>query len=133
MIIREYTEKDYENIKRLHALSRLDYTLPPSLSGNGFLAARVVEDDQGIGMACFFRRTAETYLIVNKSWKSPAWRNEAIRKLHYECNGALKKEGIVDAIAFIPPQIVESFGKRLEGFGWSKCRDDWKAYCMVVE
>ncbi len=132
MIIREYTEKDYGNIKRLHALSGLDYTLPPNLSDAGFFASRIVEDEQGIGMACLFRRSAEAYLIVNKNWKSPAWRLEAILKLHYECNGALKSAGVVDVVAFIPPQVCESFGRRLERLGWSKCREDWKAYSMVV-
>lgn len=132
MIIRVYTEKDYEEVKRLHALSRLAYTFPPSISDKDFFAARVVEDDKGIGMACFFRRTAESYLVVNRNWKSPAWRLEAIRKLHYECNAALKKESISDVVAFLPPEVCESFGKRLEGLGWSKCREDWKAYSMVV-
>lgn len=132
MTIREYTEKDYDNIKRLHALSGLDYKFPASLSSAGFFAARVVEDDKGIGMACFFRRSAEAYLVVNREWKTPAWRLEAVRKLHYECNAALKEEGIVDVVAFLPPELAGSFGNRLDRLGWSKCREEWKAYSMVV-
>lgn len=134
MIVREYTDGDFAEIKRLHELSGFGYELPASLSGQGFVSHRVIEDEQGIAMACFLRRTAEAYLIKDPAWRTPAWRMEAFRQLHLTCVGDAKAEHVQDIVAFLPPTVTKSFGRRLDKLGWATYRQEmWKPYSYPVE
>ena|ERR1700692_1514511 len=126
MIIRQYSESDFEQVKKLHQESKLDYTLP-SFSVNEFFSRRVVSDDsQGIGMAAFLKLTAEAYLICNPRWRNPAWRFEALRQLSMQCNDDAREAGVTEVCAFLPPRMVNRFGRRLGTLGWQKIRNDWQ-------
>lgn len=132
MDIREYTESDFEEIKRLHDESGLDYKLPP-LSRKEFFSLRVVRDGEGIGMATFLKHTAEAYLICNPKWRNPAWRFEALRQLSHQCNNDSRDVGVTEVTAFLPPKMVAKFGRRLGKLGWEKIRNDWQCLFHIVE
>lgn len=130
MIVREYTDADYDAIRKLHLKSGFDYNLP-SLSSSEFFSRRIISDNSGIGMGAFLKLNAEVYLICNPRWRNPAWRNEALRKLHIICNDDAKDKEVQEIVAWIPPQIANTFGRRLKKLDWDKCRDGWQ--CVYHE
>ena len=130
MQVRAYTESDFDQIKELHAQSGLDYVLP-SLSSEEFFSRRVIRDDAAVGMAAFLKLTAEAYLICNPKWRNPAWRFEALRQLSRQCNDDARGEGVTEVCAFLPPKMVQTFGRRLGKLGWNKIRNDWQ--CVYHE
>lgn len=132
VLVREYTEKDYEQLKELHAQSRYDYILPES-PRKEFFSRRVVGDGESVGMAAFLKLTAEAYLICDSRWRNPAWRLEALRQLTNQCNSDAKAAGVKELVAFLPPPVVASFGRRLGKLGWSKTRNDWRCVYKEVE
>ena len=128
MIVREYTDADFREVKRLHASSGFKYPLP-SLSSEEFYSRRVIQDCTGFGMASFMRLTSEVYLICNPTWRNPAWRMEALRKLHHICNGDASDKGVKEVCAFLPPEIVKKFGGRLTRMGWTSYKGpEWKCF-----
>jgi hypothetical protein len=128
VIVRGYTDADFNQIKQLHADSGLRYTLPP-LPRSEFYSRTVVQDSSGIGMATFMRLTSEVYLVCNPNWRTPPWRMEALRKLHFICNRDAKEQGVKEVCAFLPPEMVKKFGGRLTRMGWSSYKGaDWKCF-----
>ena len=125
MNVQAYSDWDFEQIKRLHAKSGLDYQLP-ALSDTEFFSRRVVRDGSGIGMAAFLKLTAEAYLICDPKWRNPAWRFEALRQLSNQSNSDAKDAGVTEVVAFLPPRMVTTFGRRLGKLGWGKVRNDWQ-------
>lgn len=126
LLVREFTDNDLSEIKELHRSSGFDYILPDLLSSKAFFSRRVVGDDAGIGMAAFLTLTAEAYLICNPRWRNPAWRFEALRQLSVQCNHDARERGVSEVMAFLPPKMVATFGRRLGKLGWEKIRNDWQ-------
>ncbi len=98
----------------------LDYKFP-DLSQPQFVDIEIAEEDGLIIGAIASRKTVETYLLIDPDWKTPGWRQEALMQLHLSAHGAVKALGFTDANAWVPPQVVKSFGRRLQRvFGWKK-------------
>lgn len=131
MRVREYSDEDFETIRKLHEQSGFDYRMPP-LSSQEFFSRRVVEDNSGFGMGAFMRLTAEAYLVCNPEWRTPAWRFEALRQLCHVCNDDARNRDVKEVGAFLPPQAEVKFGKRLIKMGWGMCREDWHYYYKGV-
>lgn len=132
MLVRQYTEADFAQIQSLHNASGFDYALP-SLSRKEFFSRRVAGDGETVGMAAFLKLTAEAYLICNPRWRNPAWRFEALRQLSHECNSDARDAGVQEVVAFLPPKVVSTFGRRLGKLGWNKIRNDWRVVYHGVE
>lgn len=135
MIIREYTDEDFDEIRELHAQSGFNYSLP-NLSREEFFSRRVIGggDSDSIGMAAFLRLSAEVYLICDPKWRTPAWRNEAIRQLHIASIGDAREAKVRQLVAFLPPQVTKSFGRRLKKHRWTSYQDmEWKCFSREVE
>ena len=125
MRVQQYTEADFDRVKELHEQSKLDYKLP-SLSSKEFFSRRVIKDDTTLGLAAFLKLTAEAYLICDPKWRNPAWRFEALRQLGMQCNNDAREAGVTEVVAFLPPKMVQRFGRRLGTLGWQKIRNDWQ-------
>lgn len=133
MLVREYSDADYQQVHRLHAKGGLGYTLPP-LPREEFYSRRVVEDHGAVAMAAFMRLTSEVYLIPDPSWRNPAWRMEALRQLQAVCVGDAREQGVKEICGFLPPVLVKKFGRRLTRMGWSSYKgEEWKCYGLGVE
>jgi hypothetical protein len=130
MRVQQYTEADFDRVKELHEQSKLDYKLP-SLSSKEFFSRRVIKDDTTLGLAAFLKLTAEAYLICDPKWRNPAWRFEALRQLSMQCNSDARDVGVTEVVAFLPPKMVQRFGRRLGTLGWQKIRNDWQ--CVYHE
>ena len=132
MQVREYTDADFEQIKRLHADSGYRYSLP-ALSGEEFYSRRVIQGREGIGMAAFMRLTSEVYLISDPQWRNPAWRLEALRQLQNVSVGDARAKGVKEIVGFLPPEIEKKFGHRLTRMGWTSYKGpEWKCFGLEV-
>lgn len=129
MLVREYTEADLGTIKELHGFADL-----PNLSSEEFFSRRVIGDSESIGMASFMRLTSEVFLVCNPTWRTPAWRLEAIRQLCFTGNADAKAQGVKEVVGFVSPKIAKSFGRRLKGLGWAFYKDDeYRAFSHRVD
>ena len=132
MEVREYTDSDLDEIKRIHGDSGLEYDFPDTPS-QVFFSRRVVSDGSGIGMAAFLRLTAEAYLVANPRWRTAAWRGHALTQLHRVCHGDAVSQGVQEVNAFLAPPIVKKFGRRLERMGWKKYQDEeWRCFSYEI-
>src|SRR3954468_495660 len=149
MLVRPYTDADFDALRAMHAAQNFGYPLP-DLNDPLLLVRMVVEDDavaQGapadvaggpeasvwrtvrtrsgrkLRMAALLRLTAETYLLADPRDGTPRQRFQWLTALHEETRRAAAERGLSDVQAFVPPQIARAFGRRLEKFGWR--RDPW--------
>jgi hypothetical protein len=129
MIIREYTDTDLDCLKDLHKRSGFKYPFPDVAD---FFSRRVVESGEGIGMVSLLKLTAEAYLICDPDWRTPAWRMEALNQIQIVANHDAKDKGVVEAVAFIPPNIESTFKRRLKQMGWSRNKPSWHSYWRPV-
>lgn len=89
----------------------------------------VADDDDQPVMACAPHQIVELYLWVDGK-QHPAAKLHAIRKLHDVMIPALKKRGISEVNAFLPPQIERKFGRRLiKSFGWVR---NWASFARKL-
>jgi hypothetical protein len=133
MQIREYQPADLDRIKELHRQSGFRYALP-DFSGQEFISRRVVGDESDIGMAGFLRLTAEAFLVCSPDWRTAAWRDLALRKLHTVCREDAAGRGVSEVNAFLPPEIVARFGARLVRSGWKRYPkgQEWSCFSFEV-
>jgi hypothetical protein len=120
MTIRPLRTEDIPKLRRIYERMGLDYAFPDLLAAE-FVNVQVLEDNGEPVMAIASRKTVETYLLMDKSWKTPGWRQEAFTELHLAAHRAVRALGFRDAHCWVPPQVAKSFGRRLERiFGWRK-------------
>jgi len=141
VLVREYTEADLEELRRIHSAQGFDYPFP-DLSDPIFVSKLVVENDAGrVVMASLARLTCEMYLLVGRNEdgtrragnrlpaeSGPRERFAQLLILRSAGERDLLARGLEDAHAWLPPPIALRFGRRLESLGW--VRDDvWTPYC----
>lgn len=128
MSVRLYSDEDLGALRRMHAKQGFEYEFP-NLDDPLFVAKLVIEDCHGEPvMAGLARLTCETYLLMDPGLGSPRERYARLRRLGQAGEEHLLHCGLVDAHAWLPPEIAKRFGRRLSGLGWM--RDDrWTPYC----
>jgi hypothetical protein len=129
MLIRAYTDADFESLRAMHAAQGFSYKLP-DLSDPLFLVRAVVEDNGKPRMAALLRLTAEAYLLADPAEGRPRERWQWLHALHETTRLAAKERGLGDVQAFLPPRVARSFGRRLETLGWRS--DPWNCYTKVL-
>lgn len=119
MRIRDARESDYETLKSIYQQNGFDYELP-QLDDFNFVVV-IVDDDDRPRVAVPVRKFAELFFLCDRSWETPAWRLEAIRKLHAVMESRLSIRGFKEATCWLDPKISRSFGRKLMNlFGWKK-------------
>lgn len=130
MKIREYEEKDLEELKAIHARQGFGYGFP-DLGNPLFLTKLVLGREQGekrIVAASLLRVTAEAYLLLDPESGSPRERWQWLLGLHEATRRDALARGLDDVHAWLPPEIATKFGKRLMKLGWVR-DDEWTPYC----
>lgn len=118
MKIRKYEAKDEARVRELHASSGFDYPLP-DFSSSEFAEVLVVADDEDrLVQLVAARKVTEVYFVGDPQWRTPRWRLDALLGIHQRMQETLQAMGYRDVVAFLPPQIAKSFGRRLKGMGW---------------
>lgn len=123
MISRPLRDSDIPILQELAVKSGFPY---PNLDHQHIEAVEVVTDSEGrIIMACAAKRLVELYLYVDQE-RSSAVKMSAIRQLHQGMAEKLRAKDYNSCEVFLPPQIAEKFGKRLERtWNWVKNWQSW--------
>ena len=142
MRIREYTAKDLDALRHIHATQGFDYALPDL--GNPLFVTKLVlardseraTNDAGLASgvsqeqvlgSVLLRLTAEAYLLLDPKAGTPRERWQWLLALQAAAERDAWQRGLEDVHAWLPPPIAKKFGKRLEHLGW--LRDDaWTPY-----
>lgn len=125
MIVRMLTPSDVPRLKKIY--KKMGVPLPfPDLKE--FLPMPVIVDEKNrvvAGVGCM--PAVEIYLFLDKSWETPGMRLEAFKVLHEWVRKDLLARGVIEAHAFVPPEMEKQFGKRLiKAFGW--IRSHWPCF-----
>ena len=133
MQIREYTESDLDELRKIHSAQNFPYAFP-DLANPLFLTKLVLTDGdeqtnhQKILGAAILRLTAEAYLLLDPQLKNPRERWNAIFTLHAAAQRDAEQRGLEDVHAWLPPPIAQKFGRRLAKLGWRR-DDQWTPFC----
>lgn len=127
MMVREALPEDEGKLKEFLASQGFSYEFP---SEDDLLSVRVLLDEDGeIQMACAALPTVEVFLLLNRKWRTPKWRLEALKMVHEDMRQELKSRGIIEAHCWMPPHIARRFGQRLmDCFGW--VRPLWTSFAI---
>lgn len=109
-----------------HEISR---EIATTMNGAAPISA-IVEVDGAPAMGVFLRRTAETFLLMDSAQR----KREHLANLlimHRELVFPMKRAGLTDTHAWIPPSVEEEFGKLLLNLRWKK--QMWNSYCYEVK
>ncbi len=136
MQIREYTERDLEALRVIHARQGFDYALP-NLDEPLFVSKLVVTGKNESGSAetivgaALLRLTAEAYLLLDPQFATPRDRWQTLLSLHAAAEADAWRRGLDDVHAWLPPGLDKKFGKRIQRLGW--VRDDaWTPFCRKL-
>ena len=132
MRVRELEKRDLPVLEQWHRESGFDYPLPDLFSPS-FARVLVVVDDNDVPVqALAAKNTIEMYMLMDKGWRNPRWRLEALMQGHEDMRSWLHENGHEDVNCWLPPEVEKSFGRRLEKlFYWIPAR--WKSYSRKTE
>lgn len=121
-----------ETIQEVHRASGFDYQFPKDFATPLFPLRRVATDDAGRFVAALALKVeAETYLWMDSRYGSPETRWQAVQALNSDMIERARVIGFDQVHCVLPPEIAQSFGKRLEELGWVESRP-WPLYVLQV-
>ena len=129
MLIRQFMAEDLGALQHMHADQNLPYRFP-NLASPLFLSKIVLERDSKIIAAALLRLTAEAYVLLDPAAGTPRDRWRALLLLHEAARGEAVRKGLDDVHCWIPPQVAQSFGRRIETLGWQ--REEWDCFSRSV-
>ncbi len=120
MIIRPLKPSDIPSLRQMYEHSGFPYTFP-DLRGERMESVLVAVEDNDVPIAAIAaERIVQAYLLLDWSLH-PAAMQRIIRQFHEQLAIELRKRNYHELEAFLPPEIAESFGRRLmRSFGWVK-------------
>jgi hypothetical protein len=130
MIIRQFRDGDLEVIKRIHANSGLPVNCLPDVFDSRFVVKRIAENGTGPMMGGFLKLVGEIFLLVDHQHGTPEQRWEALQCLTAEGLFQASHMGLDCVTAWIPPEIEDSFAKRLGSLGFEKSK--WNSYSAIL-
>lgn len=127
MNVRYATAADEPRLREIYSRMCMPYDYP-DVTAPEFVAKLVVVDENDTPVvAGLARKTVEIYGLIDPSWETPAWRFEALTLLHEAMRHEVGRQGYKEACAWIPPNLVKSFARKLKHvFGWKAA--DWPCY-----
>jgi hypothetical protein len=130
-MIRDFKPEDEAVLRAIHEAQGFDYVFP-DLNHPQFVGMLVAVDENDVPVqAVLARKTVEVYFLGRTDWRTPAWRMEALTKLHLAMHGKLLAQGYTDAHAWLPPEVARTFGRRLKKvFGWVQSR--WTCFAKEL-
>lgn len=131
LLVRPYSEEDFEQVKALHKKQGLDYELP-DLKAPGMLVRGVMEENGQITEALFLRKTAEAYWLFDSA-ESKRNRLARLQIFHKEMTPAALRCGFEDVHCWIPPEVSgqKLFDRTMLRLGWE--RPEWTCYSRRLE
>jgi hypothetical protein len=139
-MIRDYENGDRHALESIHAASGFDYKFP-DLDDPLFIVKKVIAEDlterviQGIAL----KLQAEVYIWVEPDYATPEVRWQRLQELTDAAKLAAWEKGLDSLVCVVPPEIADSFEKRLKQIGmsrdrpWPKFSFDLREYVPRVE
>lgn len=116
ILIRPTIEADRAQLALLHAAQGLKYELP-----DGWLLGATIEIDGAIDRAVLLRKTTEAYYLFDPAHQhSRKMELGLMLALQKEMQEPMKRVGVGDCHAWVPPKIAKQFGKLLLHLGWTR-------------
>ena len=141
MVIREYSPLDLGRLLQIHNTNGLPENCFPELVTQDqrtgrvvdnplFLVKEVVDHEGQPVMGGFARATAEVFLIVDHDAGTPELRMDWLRELTRMVASKAWARGLDELTAWIPPEIENSFEKRLKDLGFVK--SPWQSWTLPL-
>jgi hypothetical protein len=121
---------DMPTLEQIHAANELDDACLPDLvikneKGENvpnplYIVKSVYEHEGQVAMMCFLKVRSEAYFVVSHEVGTPEQRWEWLKEFKEYIVHEAYLHGLDQITAFIPPDIEESFGKRLWDLGFRK-------------
>jgi hypothetical protein len=121
-VIRDYEKRDEETLKAIHEESEFDYRFP-NLDDPLFVYKGVVEERGKVVQGIALKLEATVYIYVSHAWSTPEGRWQRFQELTDEAKRAAWEMGLDTLTCVVPPEIVESFEKRLIQIGMTRDRE----------
>jgi hypothetical protein len=140
-VIREFKEGDIPLVEAIHKQNDLPANCLPNLmivDKDGktvpnplFITKQVFENDGKPVMMAFLKVTAEVFVFVDHTVGTPEERWAWMLEFNEHIKQQAWKHGLEQITAFVPPEIEQSFAKRLEDMGY--IRSPWQSYTLNLE
>jgi hypothetical protein len=129
-LIRNFEDQDEVTVIELMTANKLPIECLPDLRTRNvegkvvnnplFVVKRVYEHQGQTAMLCFLKIRSELYLFVDHAAGTPEERWQLLQEVTNDMKVEAAKLGLDQMTAFVPPEIEESFGKRLVEMGFIK-------------
>lgn len=140
-MIRDFDENDLEKAREIHAANGLPENCFPNLiittpegkeEANALFITRSVYEHAGVpAIMAFLKITAEVFVLIDHTVGTPeerwAWMKEFNEYVKHEA----WQRGLEQITCWVPPEIEESFEKRLLEMGYIK--SPWRSYTLNIE
>jgi hypothetical protein len=140
-LIRNFQNEDEVSIlELLHANELPEECLPDLTIRNAegkivpnplFVVKRVFDHDGHAAMLCFLKIRSELYFFVDHTVGTPEERWEMLKEFTEDMKVEAAKQGLDQMTAFVPPEMAQSFGKRLEDLGFKN--SGYVPYSLNIE
>jgi hypothetical protein len=122
---RPLSPADIPVLQKLGASTGYEY---PDIAGPHMEAVQVIEDDQGKIVAAAAAKSIIELYLWSDTERHPSTRLIAVKMLHEALIEELAKLQYHEANIFLPPSLIEKFGRRLQrSFGW---RPNWPSFYL---
>lgn len=126
MLIRDYNSEDLEAVKSIHASNALPNACLPDPENPLFVLGQVVESKGQVAMAVNVKLNGELFLTLDHSAGTPQELWIALQAISESICAAASAKGLDQLTAWLPPELEESFGKRMLEMGYM--RSKWICY-----
>src|SRR5271154_530228 len=119
-MIRDLEPRDVLDLIAIHHANKLSGNCLPAFEHPLFAVKRIVEIDGKLAMGGFLKITSEVYLLLDHRVGTPEERMEWLRELSEDLKQQGYNKGLEDLTLWVPDEIEQSFGKRLEELGYKR-------------
>jgi len=140
-MIRDFEPRDLKTVKELLVANGLPAECMPDLlitDATGrkkknplFVLRRVYEHDNKTAMICLLKVRSELYFFIDHTVGTPELRWEMLKEFTEDMRQQAWKLGFDQFTAFVPTEVDQSFGKRMQELGF--VRSPWVAYSMNLD
>lgn len=125
-MIREYTERDFAAMKRLHAKAGLPPNCLQDFSNPLFVVKLVSAKGAEIEQGVFLKLQGEAFLLIDHEAGTPEERWQTIAELAEQGFNRARALELQQVSAWLPPEIERRFGVRIKELGFVK--SPWASY-----
>jgi hypothetical protein len=129
VVVRDLEQGDIQTLQRIYSDSGFDYRFPDVINDPLFVVKKVVEEDGQVIQGIAVHLTADIYLWLDTTWKTPLMRLNQLKKLIHEAKQEAWSKGLDEVYCVLPPEIEKEFGPVLEHLGLVKDRP-WPKYSL---